>query len=499
MSALDNFRTARWIRLTNLLLQAVLFLTLVAGLNYLAGTHAWREDPWRYDLTRYHRYSLSPETLAYLKDLSSPVRIVVTVAEDAADPEVRGILREYAYATEANPDGKVTVEYLDIYLHRREAERLGIDQDNAIVVMRGDKPSLLAIKNLFRYENGQRVAFQGEQAITAAILDVSSPARKKVYFLIGHDELRPDDVDPQNGLSTARDELKFRNFDVDKLDLSLTRAIPADVSLLIAVAPKNPYLGFEQELLRQYLVAHAGRLILFLAPGYPRPRSGLESLLSDWAVIVDDDLLCDKAPANTTEDGDMVIKDFTPHTFAQVMRDEKDGLRIGPARTVRPDPARAAGNDLLTTTVAASSKTAWGEVSFYGLRGTRSFNAGVDIGPRPDMDPPDRLGIAVASERVAARDNLPFSVPGGRLVVVGTGDLISNARIATIGVLDFLLGAVNWTVNRDTQLNIPARPIERFQLSLSTSDLYKLRICLLLVVPGIAALLGIIVYWTRRT
>ncbi len=39
------------------------------------------------------------------------------------------------------------------------------------------------------------------------------------------------------------------------------------------------------------------------------------------------------------------------------------------------------------------------------------------------MEPPDRLGIAVASERVAARDNLPFSVPGGRLVVVGTGDL----------------------------------------------------------------------------
>ncbi len=45
MSFLDNFRHARWIRLTNLLLQAVLFLTLVAGLNYLAGSHAWREDP----------------------------------------------------------------------------------------------------------------------------------------------------------------------------------------------------------------------------------------------------------------------------------------------------------------------------------------------------------------------------------------------------------------------------------------------------------------------
>jgi len=497
MSFLDNFRHARWIRLTNLLLQAVLFLTLVAGLNYLAGSHAWREDPWRIDLTRYHRYSLSPETLAYLKDLPNPVRIIVTEGEDTTDPEVRGLLREYAYATEANPDGRITVEYLDIYLHRREAERLGLKQENAIMVMRGDKPSVVAIRELFRYENGQRVAFQGEQAITAAILDVSSPSRKKVYFLIGHDELRPDDVDPVNGLSSAQDELKSRNFEVDRLDLSHARAIPADAALLIAVAPKSPYLGFEQELLRQYLGARAGRLILFLAPSLPHPRSGLDSLLSDWAVIVDDDVLCDQATSNLTEDGDMVIRDFAPNSFAQVMREEKDGLRIGPARTVRPDPARAAANDLSVVTVAASSKTAWGEVS-YGWRGAHTYNAGVDIAPRPDMDPPDRLGIAVASERVAARDNLPFSVPGGRLVVVGTGDLISNARIGTIGALDFMLGAVNWTVNRDTQLKIKPRPIERFQLSLSARDLYKLRICLLLVVPGIAALLGIVVYWTRR-
>src|SRR5580704_4272813 len=97
MPAFESFRATRWVRTANLLLQAVLFLTLVGGINYLAGSHALR-----YDLTRYRRFSLSPETLAYLKDLQSPVRIIVTVAEADADPEVRGLLREYAYATEAN-------------------------------------------------------------------------------------------------------------------------------------------------------------------------------------------------------------------------------------------------------------------------------------------------------------------------------------------------------------------------------------------------------------
>src|SRR5690606_15156707 len=100
----DSFRTARVIRTTNLVLQAVLFLTLFSGLNYLARNHAWR-----FDLTAHRRYSLSPETKSYLQNLQRPVRIVVTLTEndDNADVaqayrDLRGLLREYSYATESN-------------------------------------------------------------------------------------------------------------------------------------------------------------------------------------------------------------------------------------------------------------------------------------------------------------------------------------------------------------------------------------------------------------
>lgn len=60
----DSFRAARWIRTLNLALQAVLFLTFIGGVNYLARSHSMR-----YDLTRYRRFSLSAETLAYLREL----------------------------------------------------------------------------------------------------------------------------------------------------------------------------------------------------------------------------------------------------------------------------------------------------------------------------------------------------------------------------------------------------------------------------------------------
>jgi hypothetical protein len=490
MPILESIRDARWFRQANLVLQAVLFLTLVAGLNYLASDH-----PSRFDLTRYWRNTLSPETVAYLRDLGRSVQIVVTFGDDSVSPELRGLLREYVYATEGNPDGGVAVQYLDVYIFRHDAEHLGVDEANRIWVRCGDKTRVLTLDDLYRVQNGERQAFQGEQAITSAILDVSNPAPKKIYFLAGHGELRPDDADATRGLSLAREQLRLRNFDVGALELGPDRPIPDDSSLLVAVAPQSPYTPFEQEQLRQYLRARAGKLILFLAPGYAH---GLDSLLQDWGVTVDDDFIRDSGAQNVTEDGDLIIQKFQPHPITQALINYKIALRVGLARSVRPDSARAAANGLDIVTLAATSPTAWGQVN-YRLREAPAGPSNVDIRPQPAMIPPNRLGLAVAVEPVTVRDNLPFSVPRGRLVVFGTGDLIDNARFANAGVLNILLGAVNWTVNRDTQLNIPARPLERFQLSLSAAELRNLRDSLLFVLPGVAALLGLMVYWTRRS
>ena len=103
----------------------------------------------------------------------------------------------------------------------------------------------------------------------------------------------------------------------------------------------------------------------------------------------------------------------------------------------------------------------------------------------------------VISERLKPA-NLPLSVRGGRLAVFGTADLVTNDRIITVGNLNLFLATVNWTIDSDTLLNIPVRPIQRFQLSLSAEELVRLRLGLLLGLPGLVALIGLGVYWTRR-
>ncbi|CAM2903901.1 GldG family protein [Rariglobus hedericola] len=492
MAKIPTFRSVRWVRTLNLLAQAVLFVTLFAGLNYLAVNYAWR-----FDLTENRSHSLSPETTAYLKNLSQPVRIIVTLTEtsDNADVtqayrDVSGLLREYVYTTAGNERGKISVEFLDVYQRRRDAEALGIEQPNTIVVLVGNKPRIIQLDELYQVENNEKKAFRGEQIFTSAILELSSPTQKKIYFLTGHGEMSLDDVSAERGLSGLEAELKARNFAVEPIDLAQSRKIPDDAAVIVIAGPQGRFDAIEEELLRQYLSNRAGRVLALLAPGYP---TGLDNLLFDWGVLVDDVLIYDRSASGQTETGDLILPALDEkHALTRSLLSYKIPLRFGLSRSVRPDPGRTLDPNLVVTPLVATTEQAWGERN-YRERVTPSYDVGVDL--------PGRVIVVTASERLPSRKilNTPdFSVPSGRLVAYGSADWIANGRLGVIGNLSFFLSAVNWATDRDIDFKVPARPIAKFQLSLSEEQLQRLRYSLIFALPGLAAVIGLIVYWTRR-
>lgn len=489
MSA-PSFRTARRFRTVNLLLQAVLVLSLLGGLNYLAIHHGWRHD-----LTQNRRHSLSPETASYLRSLRAPVKIVVTLSEngenaevDQAYRDVSTLLREYTEATVGNGANRITVEYLDVYRQRREAESYGITQPDSILVINGSERRAIGLNELYKIENREKKGFLGEQAFTAAILDVTSPDKKKIYFLQGHGEMQLDDVDAARGLSALKDELRLRNFTLDQVDLAKASAVPADAALVILAAPQGRLDPREQELLRQYLSAGAGRLVALLSPGVPH---GLDDLFYDWGVLVDDTLIIDQSALGQNDSGDLILAPAAAEQpIIRFLAQNRIALRFGASRSVRVDPGRPLDSSLQVSPLVGTSAEAWGERN-YRLSPKPVYNAGVDL--------PGPLAVGVASERATARGNLPMSVRGGRLVAYGCADWIANGRLSSGGNLSLILGSINWLVDRDNLVNIAPRPIETFQLTLSQSGLARLRYSLLLILPGVAAALGLFVYWTRRS
>ncbi len=503
MSAAPNaFAKARWLRTINLVLQAALFLSFFAGLNYLALVHGGR-----WDLTQHRRHTLSEETQAYLRTLDQPVRLVLTVDPDRDDPDlaqfyrdVRGLVREYINATAAKqsttgPAGRVTYEELDIYRDQRQVAALGLTEANLLVALCNDQRKVITLPEFYETKNRVAVAFKGEQVLTSAILSVSSPERPQIYFLHGHGEMQPGEVDLSSGLSAFAEQLRLRNFELTVIDLTQEKTVPDDADLVIIAGPQGRYDPYEVELLRRYLSDDAGRLIVLLSATKPH---GLDDLFYDWGLVADDVVIAEPDLAHVTERGELRISNLNGEApITRPLVNNQFPLYLGFSRVVRPDPGRPLDNSLRTTILAATSPTAWGERDYSA--NTLTYDPGIDLKGLAGFEPANRLAVAVTSERITPPKSLPFSVPGGRLVLFGNADFLSNARINRPGNLALGLNAVEWCVDRDVQLHTLPRPIVRYQINLSLAELGKLRVSLLFILPGLAALFGVLIYWTRRS
>ena len=490
----DSFQANRRLRTANLVLQAVLFLTLFAGINFLALRYTWR-----FDLTRNRFFSLSAETRSYLEKIKDPVQIVVAfdpqpeTEEDAqARRDVTSLVREYTYAGRSGARQLITSEELDVYRDTRRAAALGIAGRNVVVFVCGERRRYVSRADLYHIENGEKRAFIGERAFTAALLDVTAASKQKLYFLTGHGEMEPGSVAADRGLSQLRDELRARNYDIDLLDLAKTRRLPDDAALLLAVGPRTPFLPEEQDKLRDFLAHRSGRLLLALEPTNS-PNLGLDQLLLDWGIRAEDVLLVEPNAQDRSESGEIIFRHFAVHPITKIFVDNQIPIMAGLVRVVRPEPNRPADATLKITSLVGASPAAWGERTFRHAS-TAQYDPGVDL--KGTTNAPS-LPVGIVSERVTAA-NLPFSVRGGRLLVFGMADLFANNRLDG-GNLVLARNAIDWATERDTQLNIPPRPVAKFQLTLSQTELSKLRLGLLLIVPGAVALLGLCVYWSRRS
>ena len=484
---LDSFQSNRYVWAVNLFLQALLILVLVVGINYLGMKYFERID-----LTRNRVYSLSAESLSYLKQLQEPVHVIVTITEEEGDPDlvraykdVRTVLREFKYATRSNPDGRIDVEFLNVYRQRRRAELLGVEEPNIVLFLAGEKRKAVFANDLYKTQNRQMGQFQGEKAFMAAILDVSSNQRPVLYFLTGHGEMRLTDVSPLRGLSQVEAALRMRNYEMREFELTTSRRVPEDAAMVLIVSPQTALLPVEQEALRQYLSVDAGRIFVILDPA---KTHGMDDLFFEWGILADDVLVIEADPNYRVEGGDLLVRRLADHPATQVLVHNQIPVLSGPARSVRADPGRPLDESLTVTELMATSNASWGERGYFNQENL-SFD------PDIDLRGPIKLG-SIAERRVDSR--LGISLPGGRLIVLGTSDLLSNNRIGSFGNLTLVLNAITWALGREDLLNIPTRTTEKLQLMISQEQLTYTRLGIQFVPPLTVALFGILVLLRRR-
>lgn len=475
----------RWSIGLKVLLMTVLVLAIVVMANVLG-----RDYFWRAYLSSRTKIQLSGRTVHFLKTLTN--KVTVTIYYDKSDPfygTVSDLLDEYS---RVNP--KITVQTVDYIRNAGAAQKikntysLASSADKNLVIFDAEgaksKPvdgNALAHYTLEQLPNEtdrkfrrKPMAFLGEMAFTAALLDVTNPRRLTAYFLEGHYEHDIDSGDEASGYLNFAGYLKLNNIHVQKLSLVGTNTIPADCSLLVIAGPRTPISQPELEKIDQYL-AEGGRLFALFNAGSLNRETGLEKILAKWGVAVGNNVVVD--PKQTQYGSDVVVSGFS-------------------ARHPVTNPLLGAGLFLLQPrtigTLARDSRPAEApQVEVIAESSPNSFLMGSP--GRKQAFP-----LMVAVERGALKGVITER-GNTRMLVVGDSIFLANRQLDQFGNRDFAGYAANWLLDR-TQLleGVGPRPVKEYRLTMTRAQMQTTEWLLLAGMPGVALLLGGLVWFRRR-
>ena len=89
--------------------------------------------------------------------------------------------------------------------------------------------------------------------------------------------------------------------------------------------------------------------------------------------------------------------------------------------------------------------------------------------------------------------------PAPRLVVFGDADFASNDLIETSANRDLFVNSVNWLMGDVEAISIRPRLSRASRFNLSAQDALRIRLLSLFVLPEAIAVIGVFVWWSRRS
>jgi len=452
-SGLKAFSTRRSTRMgANSLLMILLFVCILAVINFLAARHSIR-----WDLSENQNFTLAPQTHRVLRSL--PREVSVTVFTREKDPGYQSYKERLDSYRQASP--KISVEFVDPERQPKIAQNYGITKtDTAVFESAG---------------HSVRVTAPSEVELTGALIRVSQDSKKRVLFLEGHGEASLDDRE-RTGLFAAREILFKQGYDVGTLSLLKEEAVPDHTAILVVAGPRRPVTIEEQERIHAY-VEKGGHLLLLIDPD---TQADLNPLLKQWGLGVGPGVLVDLQDRLAQGDlTSLLVRTFTEHEITQ---DLSAAVLFPLARHITFD--EQFGNAWDYVPLARTSPNSWAETDLKGRV--------VNLDEKEDIKGPLPMAAALAP-KVAPEEGKPRPA----IVVIGNSTFATNAFVNFPGNSDFFLHTAGWLAEERNMLAIGQRDSALRPFTPNPLEERALLYLQVILLPATMFFSGIMV-WRRR-
>ena len=438
---------------TNALVATLAVLGILALINFLGVRHAVRVD-----LTENQLLSLSPQSQQLARSLQQPVKVwVFDPNQNAADRELLENYRRYG--------SQFSFEFVDPQLKPGLAQQFGVRSSGEVYLEYGTKRRLVQT-----LQQGEPLT---EIKLTNGIAQIKSDRHDKVYLLQGHGEHSLEEE--AGGFSQALSALKDKNYTSTPLNLAKQLEIPKDAAVVVAAGPKRALFQAEVTALRDYL--SSGGSLLVMADSNTNP--GLDSLLKDWGVKLDNRMAID--PSGRIVGLGVATPVVTRYGDHPITKDFTNGTSFYPlARPVETKPVKG----IEQTPLLFTDDKSWAEATPTSEK--------VEFNPGRDAKGPLTLGVAL-------KRSVQSSSAESRLVVLGNSNFASNGLFEQQLNGDVFLNSIGWLSKRDEQiLSIRPKNPKNRRINMTPLQATAVSWTALLIMPLIGFTTAGVIWWRRR-
>jgi ABC-type uncharacterized transport system involved in gliding motility auxiliary subunit len=450
------------------LVYTLLFIALIAGMNYL-GTRYHK----RFDLTEAGVHTLSPQSRKVVENLKDTLEATAFV-EGGIAPELESLLDSYRYAA----PGKVTSRILDP------------DKEPALA----DQLKITAVPSVhLKYGNESFVLTQPSEAtITNGIIRVARSTKKTVYFAQGFGQGAIDNERDPQGYSALKVGLEQENYEVKTFVWPAVEKMPDDASAIVIAGIAEAPTDQAYTVLEDYLKG-GGRAFFMVAPRTGDDR--LTGLLGRWGAKLGDDLVIDQE-VRLFEGPKLGVQplctEYGKHPIAENFR----GYTVFPqTRTADADTTGKKG--LTATALVKTSKSSWAESDVEAV-----FSQGVAQLGAEDKGGPVSVAVAVAAKpaEMGVASGPDAGKIEARLVVVGSTIFAVNQLFTQRPLnADLALNSISWLVGQEETVSIRDRTVRASRAELTAAQSVRVFYLSVLIIPELLIIFGVALWWRRRS
>ena len=457
----------------------------------------------RWDISRYNKYALSELTKRFLKSLKKEVKIYVFFSPSSRSAgaelygDVHNLLKEY----EAAGRRKIQVETIDPYRNLTRARELQVkynfgSEENLLILDYQDRKKILRVAEMAEYgppgmfgDLPQIKAFNGEQLITSALIQLVEGAGARIGYVTGQGE---PDIQKEERPARFADYIQRQNIKLEPLILANLEKIPTEYAAIILAGPKYDLGERDLTLLRNYW-NEQGRMLILLDPKVKTPK--LDQFLSEFGVRADQDLIVSQFKTGIEEQSVTldVYAQFLPETQFLRPLSQVTGFFPGGTRSLSVDDSKTTQNGLTVTKMLTPAVTSyWGDKDdVFNAPNMPTYVQGVDL------PPPLHFGFAL--EKGSIRDTRVQLRSSSRMIIAGNADFLRDEALSQSAPdVDFILLSINWLADRDQLLAIAPKAPGTFMLNLSNAQMNQIVLLTVAGVPLFMALLGCAIWIVRR-